>query len=204
MKFDRYVRLILEAVQEKYLILLPGGYKPPTAGHMHMIEEYNNNPQVEKIFVLIGTKEREGITRDQSVKVFKDVYHIDHYKKVTLVDAASDNPMVACFDFLENINNGPYAGQFKNLTFAMGASNKGDDATRSQKFAAYFINHPDVLPDGYRVGVPPIVNALESQGGEALSATKLRQAIKAGNKNEIAKYLPTGVSVDRFLSALTS
>jgi hypothetical protein len=199
MKFDAIVNLLLESLEEKYLILLPGGYKPPTAGHMHMIESYNNNPKVEKVLVLIGPKEREGITREQAIQVFK-LYNIDRYKKVELVPVASDNPMSAGFEFLANINDGPYAGKFKNLIFAMGASDKGDDATRANKFASYFINNQNKLPEGYQVGMPPIVKALESLNGDAISATNLRAAIRNKDKAAISKLIPTGINVDKFLA----
>ena len=112
--------------------------------------------------------------------------------------------MTAGFDFLQSINQGQYAGMFKDLVFAMGASNKGDDSTRANRFAGYFINNQDKLPTGYHVGLPPIVNALESLDGDAVSATRLRAAIRSKDKSEISKLIPTGIDVDAFLSIFSS
>jgi phosphopantetheine adenylyltransferase len=72
MKFDRYVQLVLEAINNnKFIVLIPGGFKPPTAGHMHLIASYNNNPQVEKVIVLIGPKERDVDAVEQATSINK-------------------------------------------------------------------------------------------------------------------------------------
>jgi FAD synthase len=181
--------------QSKYLILLPGGYKPPTKGHMHMIESYNNDPAVEKVIVLIGPKEREGITREQSLKLF-NLYGVQHLKKVTIEDTAFNNPMQAAFEFVEN---DPRVEQYTGLVFAIGASDKGDDSIRSQKFVKYFENNPEKLRSGVRVAVPKIVKALQTNEQE-VSATTLRQAIRDKDLQTIETLIPSGVSAREFLN----
>jgi len=44
-------------------VLFPGGFKPLTGAHMALAERYAANPEVERVILLIGEKEREGITR---------------------------------------------------------------------------------------------------------------------------------------------
>jgi hypothetical protein len=180
--------------QSKYLILLPGGYKPPTKEHMHMIESYNNDPTVSKIIVLIGPKEREGITREQSMQIFK-LYGVEKLQKVTIEDTKFENPMQAAFEYVEK---DPRAEQYSGLTFAIGASNKGDDALRSQRLVQYFQKYPERLKQAFNVGIPPIVNALETSEG-AVSATTLREAIRNKDIKTIAKLIPNGVSPEEFL-----
>ena len=181
--------------QEQYVILLPGGYKPPTKGHMYMIESYNNLPQVKKVIVLIGPKEREGVTREQSLRLF-DLYNTEKLSKVTVESTEFDNPMVASFEFVEK---DPRAEQYRGLVFAIGASDKGDDAKRAQRLVSYFNNKPEKLKEGFRVGVPPIVKALETNG-EAISATTLREAIRNKDVKTIQALIPNGVSPEEFLN----
>jgi len=181
--------------KEKYVILLPGGYKPPTKGHMYMIESYNDNPLVHKVIVLIGPKEREGVTRNHSLQIF-NLYGINKLHKVVIEDTKLDNPMVAGFDFVEK---DPRAEEYKGMIFGLGASNKGDDAIRAEKLVDYFNKNPNRLRPEFRVAVPPIINALE-EDGNAVSATDLRRAIRETDVNTIRHLIPSGVSAKDFIS----
>lgn len=192
---NTFEQLVLEELGEQMLILLPGGYKPPTKGHMHMIESYNNNPLVSKVIVLIGPKEREGITRDQSLAVFQ-LYGIDRLEKVTVEDTKFDNPMVASFDYVEK---DPRAEEYRGLTIAIGASDKGDDALRADRLVKYFTANPEKLRQGLKVGIPPIVKALQSNGAE-VSATDLRKAIRENDARAVKRFIPPNVNAAEFLS----
>lgn len=181
-------------VKEKYVILLPGGYKPPTKGHMHMIEEYNKNPLVHKVIVLIGPKEREGYTRETSLKLF-ELYGVSSLQKVTIEDTKHDNPMVAGFDFVEKDSR---AEDYKGFVFGFGASNKGDDADRAERLVKYFTKNPQKLREGLEVGMPPIVNALESNG-IPVSATNLRKAVQEKDIETVSRLIPLNVNPNDFL-----
>jgi len=196
MKFDRYVQLVLESINNnKFIVLIPGGFKPPTAGHMHLIASYNNNPQVEKVIVLIGPKERDGITREQSLKVF-DLYGVSRLNKVQVESTEYNNPMQAAFEFLMS---DPRREEYKNLIFGMGASDKGGDEARSFAFENYFQKNPDKLPKGFRVGIPPIIKAKQNNSKE-ISATDLRKAIIKGDIATVKDNIPVGVDVNKFLA----
>jgi len=112
-----FKQFFIEQQEGKMLVLLPGGYKPPTKGHLHMIESYNNNPMVSKVIVLVGPKEREGITREQSLAVF-NLYDVGRLGKVTVEDTKFDNPMLAAFDYVEK---DPRAEEYVGLTIGIGA-----------------------------------------------------------------------------------
>ena len=51
------------------IALLPGGFKPPHAGHYNMAKWLAANTDAETVIVKIGAKEREGITREMSLKL---------------------------------------------------------------------------------------------------------------------------------------
>lgn len=177
-----------------FVILLPGGYKPPTKGHLHMIQSYNDNPLVKKVIVLIGPKEREGITREQSLQIF-NLYKVNTLEKVSIENTKFDNPMVAGFEFVEK---DPRAEQYSGLVFGFGASNKGDDAVRAERLVSYFTKNPDKLRPGLQVGIPPIIPALQSDG-TSVSATDLRNAIRNKDINTISRLIPNGVNPKEFL-----
>jgi hypothetical protein len=198
MKFEQYINFILESLDndKKYLILLPGGFKPPTLGHYNLIKAYSDMPQVEKVIVLIGPKERDGITREQSLELLS-LYGVDRLPKVSVEKSISNNPMQAAFDFLID----PHMKIDSNLIVGIGASDKGGDEERSYRFVNYFDKNPEKLPVDVQVGVPPIVHASQA-GNENISATTLRQAIADNNKQLISQLIPSTVNVDKFISIL--
>ena len=189
--------------QQKWVILLPGGYKPPTKGHKYLIESYNNNPSVDAVIVLIGPEERDGITREQSRKIF-DLYGISNLDKVIIEDTKFPSPMTAAFDFVEKDDR---ALKYKGKYFGLGASNKPDDkgvpdSKRCEIFNNYFTKNPSKLREGLHVGVPPIIDTLSNDNNVAVSATKLRQAIQNSDTAQIKQYIPDDVSAEEFLKVI--
>jgi hypothetical protein len=192
-----FKRFFTENVKpRKFVVLLPGGFKPPTLGHYHLIKSYNEHPDVEKVFVLIGPKEREGVTREQSLKLF-DLYGITRMPKVSVVKIAEDNPMFSAFNFVEN---NPQASEYTNSIFGMGSSDKEGDNVRSLKFEKYFRMNPSKLPKGVRVGIPPIIPSQKIASGKDVSATALRNAIKTQNLLEVQSLIPPHVKAQEFLN----
>ena len=55
------------------IALLPGGFKPPHAGHYNMAKWLVTNTDADSVIIKIGSKERDGITRDISLKLW-DLY----------------------------------------------------------------------------------------------------------------------------------
>ena len=51
----------------KITVLFPGGFKPLTGAHLALAQRYAQHPEVERVILLIGPKEREGITRDKTI-----------------------------------------------------------------------------------------------------------------------------------------
>lgn len=66
--------LILEVLSEerdKLDVVIVGGFKPPHKGHYHFIKFYLDNPNVDKVVVISGDKEREGITFDDTKRILE-------------------------------------------------------------------------------------------------------------------------------------
>ena len=72
---------ILNEETEKVVALFGGGFKPPTKGHLDVVNQgIKQNPEVTKIKILVGGGERNGFTQDQSVKIwnlYNDLNFID-------------------------------------------------------------------------------------------------------------------------------
>ena len=114
---------ILQEAETGIIVLLPGGFKPPHGGHLDLAVRYSKLPNVSEVRVLIGPKEREGITRDQSIAVWKTL--LVGTKRIIVQEVAEDNPLLAAYKYIETAKPG---------TYALGASSKGEDYIRVKKF----------------------------------------------------------------------
>ena len=129
--------------------------------------------KVDQVVVLVSPKMRDGVSAEESVAVW------NLYKKlfdgpVEIRVSANDSPVGEVYDVVKN-----------NLdTDFIVAFGKGEES-RYAKMA----DQP---------------NATVFDGGtiEGANATNLRIAIASNNTEEIAKYLPTGITVDEFLAAI--
>jgi hypothetical protein len=106
-------------------VLIPGGFKPPHAGHLDLVNKYAAYPEVDEVRVLVGPSERDGINRAQSLKVWEA---LPTHPKVKVIPVNTDNPMVAAYESVLNLP--PNA----KGTYALGSSSKGEDAIRSKQF----------------------------------------------------------------------
>jgi phosphopantetheine adenylyltransferase len=63
--------------EQKGVALIPGGFKPPTIGHFVLVDEVAQNPNFDKVIVLIGHKVRDGVTKEESLEYgisIKNIY----------------------------------------------------------------------------------------------------------------------------------
>jgi hypothetical protein len=168
----------------KYVILIPGGFKPPTVGHYNMIQQYDRNPDVIKIFIVVGFKPREGVTHEQSIRIF-DIYG-GFSDKVEFKNADGyPTPMTACYEFMKDSE---FTGKFPNSAWSLGASDKGKDKDRIRAFTKYFNQDNPDLVDVNVISVDA-ARAYEVDG-EAASASRMRQAARDNNWEEFKKFLP--------------
>ena len=189
------VKSLLRELEEGVTVLLPGGFKPPHGGHLDLATKYADLPQVSQVKILIGPKERDGFTRDQSMAVWKEL--LAGNPNITVEAVAEDNPLLAAYKFIENAKPG---------TYALAASSKGEDYVRVQKFvqghqqgAKY--NRPgvnvielplDVKPLVYKDRRPESVAAVpgKSDNGKGISASVLRVDLKNNDYNGFETNYP--------------
>ena len=165
----------------QYTVLIPGGFKPPHKGHYDYIKFYLDNPEVEKVILFCGDKERDGVTQEHMEKLLELYGLISHpkmdYRRATIREGKKKNytnPLADCFD---------WGDANKDSNFALACSEK--DAGYQVSFGDYFYgNNKYVIAPTFKMN-------------DDISATEFRAALK--NNESIAKFLPKGVSEEEVI-----
>ena len=155
------------------IALLPGGFKPPHAGHYNMAKWLAANTDADSIVIRVGSKERGGITREMSLKLW-GLYRESDPDSPPLSILASENnsPIADVYDFIEQ-----EAPEGSKIYLGAGEKDKEDSRYNNiNKFA-----DPKNI-DFEIVLVPP------QSGG--VSGTEMRGFINDGDKENFQKYLP--------------
>ena len=195
---------------KKYLVIIPGGFKPPHLGHYNLVKSYLDHPSVERVAIIIGDSERtdsEGkisIGFDEAVRTWKE-YGISEGPNITLIRARKrqnkkgddyENPMADAYDLVQEID--PQELKDGNMAVAMGASTKGGDYERAVKFAKSHQPGSRYYREGITVTEPPVKVRAEDfiyptgskHAGMPISATHMRQAIADGDLKEFSYHVP--------------
>jgi hypothetical protein len=168
----------------QYTVLIPGGFKPPHKGHYDYIKSYLDNPEVEKVILFCGDKERDGITLEHTEKILEIYGLLSHpkmdYRRAIVREGKKKNytnPLADCFD---------WGDENTDSRFGLACSEK--DAGYQVSFGDYFYGN-----DNYTL-VPVF------KMSDRLSATDFRAALQNGES--IAKFLPACVSEEEVRSVL--
>ena len=180
---------------DQVTVLLPGGFKPPHAGHLGLANKFASRSDVKKVIVMVGPTERDGINRQQSVAIWN---LLPKNPKVEVVAVPDDNPMNAAFGYVFNLP--------KESTdrVALGASAKSpEDAKRSKIFAAAIERYKtkptkDGLsaPKGVQVvdmtddSPSNYVGRTDDKNGQSISASTLRQDLANNDFNNFKTNYP--------------
>ena len=206
---DEVLSVLLEELgqkDEKYVILIPGGFKPPHKGHKEMIEYYASQPDVEKVVVISGEgKHRDGVTRSMSEEVFK-LYGLDG-PKIEFINSGNLSPMAYAYEILGNEH---FAEYHEGATITIGCSDKADkrgvpDSKRAEDFAAWLEKdgpkqsaaRQNLELFDVKVGLYPAC-AVSGEGDIELSASTLRRALMIGDDQMIEAHLPAEVNLEDF------
>tara|TARA_R110000851_G_scaffold91562_3_gene199884 strand:- start:2858 stop:4033 length:1176 start_codon:yes stop_codon:yes gene_type:complete len=193
--------------EEKYIILIPGGFKPPHKGHKDMIRYYADQADVKKVVVISGEGvSRGGVTREMSEKVFKDLYELDD-PKIEFVNSGGTSPTAMAYDLLSD----KFFTQYhEGSTIAIGCSDKTNDkgvadSNRAQEFVKWVEKGGEAqegakqMMDLYDIKVAVYPACAVSSAGEAeLSASALRKALMTGDDQTVQAHLPDGVNIEDF------
>ena len=73
---NSFVKSLIQPILEQEgqnIALVPGGFKPPTVGHFSLVDEVAKNSNIDKVIVLIGHKNRDGVSKEESLAIW-DIY----------------------------------------------------------------------------------------------------------------------------------
>ena len=148
--------------------LLPGGYKPPTKGHFNALKYIIQD--ADRAVVYIGNKERDGITAEQSKRIW-DIY-AKYFEVPVEVVVSNISPVKSVYDF---------ADANTDLNIIVGAGAKDKDVERYDYFEKNIEKYPLV-----RVVKIPIQS-------EGISGTKTRELIQQDIEQGIDYFVPEEV-----------
>ena len=86
------------------IALLPGGFKPPHAGHYNMAKWLAANTDADSVVVKVGSKVRDGISREMALQLF-NLYRTSDKdplaNKISILSSDSPSPVRDVYDFIE-------------------------------------------------------------------------------------------------------
>jgi hypothetical protein len=163
-----------------------GGFKPPTVGHLEVVKRaLSENPQMDKMIVLVGSGVRDSISQEESVDIW-NIYKKYLGSKVEIIPSSPGKAPIG--DIYSYARKNPN----QDVYWFIGAREGNEDdfqdiekRTRSLRKLVY-----------QNVTVKPIVTA------GAVSGTKARQALLAGDKEGFIQFLPDIPEVDQIWDML--
>jgi nicotinic acid mononucleotide adenylyltransferase len=173
--------------EQKGVALIPGGFKPPTIGHFVLVDEVAQNPNFDKVIVLIGHKVRDGVTKEESLAIW-DIYKKSLPSNVEIKISDNSSPISDVSSFIKN-NPDTY---FYPIVGIRGEMDLGD------------IKRFDSLEGKYPNFKTVVIRSEE--GENRVSGTNTRAALIGGKKEIFQQYLPsqlTDEEKDKVWSILT-
>lgn len=181
------VEQFLTEETKNIIVLLPGGFKPPHGGHLDLAKRYAALPNVAQVRILIGPKEREGFTRDQSVAIWNQL--LMGTPNIVVEKVQEDNPLLAAYKYIEL--------KAKPGIYALAASSKGGDYDRVKNFVASHEPGQKYYKKGVKVvelplNVKPMLyrGRTDKENGKGVSASTLRKDIATDNFQNFATNYP--------------
>jgi hypothetical protein len=162
---------------DKITVLFPGGFKPLTGAHLELATRYAQHPDVQRVIMLIGPKDRDGITQQKTIDIFN---LINRDAKIEMRPTPFNSPIMAAYEYLFALPEDTKG------RFAMAASTKGDDYVRAKAFVPNVDKYITIGDKSGRM-IPTGVNAVELnidvdpllyKNGDPISASTIRAALQ--------------------------
>ena len=115
---DELIKPLLEE-EKKTVAVYGGGFKPPTAGHFEVVDQaLKENPNIDEFIILIGGKERDGISPEESLIIW-DIYK--QYLPIKVeVKLSPKPPIQAVYNYAKEHPN-------EEVLFVIGAREGNED-----------------------------------------------------------------------------
>jgi len=172
---NSFVKSLIQPILEQEgqtIALVPGGFKPPTVGHFSLVDEVAKNSNIDKVIVLIGHKNRDGVSKEESLEIW-NLYKKYLPANVEIQISDSSSPVA---DVGSLIKNNPQ-NMYYPVVGIRGEMDLGD------------LNRFKSLEDKYDNFKPLVISS--EQGEDRISGTNTRAALIGGEKEKFQTYLPT-------------
>ena len=93
--------LLPEEGKNRVVAVYGGGFKPPTSGHFEVVKQaLKENPNIDEFIILIGGKERDGISPEESLLIW-DIYK--QYLPIKIrIELSPKPPIQAIYNYAKN------------------------------------------------------------------------------------------------------
>ena len=131
---NELIKGLLPEQEKRTVAVYGGGFKPPTAGHFEVVETaLKENPEIDELIILIGGKEREGVTPEEAILIW-DIYKQYLPMKVE-IQLSSKPPIQAVYNYAKEHPE-------EDVLFILGAREGNEDdfsdiAKRTQSLDKY-------------------------------------------------------------------
>jgi hypothetical protein len=160
----------------------PGKFKPPHKGHFEATKYLASQPYINRVYVIISNVTKFGITPEDSLYIWKQYLKSEPNPKIKVLISQKSTPIKDIFEF---------ASEYPEIDpiYVAAAGEEVEDL-------GYFNSIQDRFPNKIRLQVIP-------DQFDRISATQMRAAIKTGNFEDFAKFIPDsaynkGVAKDVF------
>jgi len=161
-----------DVVNEPGMCFYPGGFKPPHKGHFEAAKDLASRNYITQVNVIIGPKERDGITAKESLQIWKYYLQAEPNPKITVKIADTVSPIKDIYDFIA-------VHPELNPVYVAGGKDEVDDLGYFKSLTKAF---------GERVIPIPI----EEKFGR-ISASYTRNQLRAGDIEAFKQTLPDSV-----------
>ncbi len=171
---------VLTEKEGKRVALIPGGFKPPHAGHYMLAKYFANKKDVDEVIVIVSTKSRPPVTVDMSIKLW-ELYTKDS-PKIKVQAGTTPSPVGDVYELIADNS------VFQDGDVALlGKSEKDIDDKRFERAQSYAErNNPGVK-------VESVVTPLFAGG---VSGTEMRNYITQNDAAQFKKNLPRHLNAE--------
>lgn len=160
----------------------PGKFKPPHKGHFEAAKYLASQDYINKVYVIISNVEKYGITAEDSLYIWQEYLKSEPNPKIEVSISNESTPVKDIFKFVDT-----HRDVDPIYVAAAQAEVEGEGYFKSMQKRFPNKIRPLVIPDQYG----------------RMSATQMRAAIKTGDFEEFAKFVPDaaynkGVAKDVF------
>src|SRR5210317_2155517 len=161
-----------QAGGKEVIAVVPGGYKPPTLGHYYLVDQVSKKPEVDKTLVLIGHKERDGITKEDALDIW-NIYENHLTGDIDIRISNDVSPIKELFSLIgDNLD--------KYFVLVVGVRSEEDlkDVRRFDNLKKKFDN----------------LEVVQVKGEDAIRGTNARKAVLGKDFIDFNRYLPVELS----------